>query len=56
MAAKPGLTLQELEQRALNAATLAEAQAIAQHADQLRRRSGLGGERLRGVLSPIFRN
>lgn len=56
MAAKLGPTPQELEQRALNAASLAEAQAIAQHADQLRRRSGSGGERLRGILSPIFRN
>ncbi|MCC2976274.1 hypothetical protein LK533_06245 [Sphingomonas sp. PL-96] len=56
MAAKPGPTPEELERRALAAGSLAEAQAIAQQADQLRRRTGSGGERLRGMLSPIFRN
>lgn len=56
MAAKQGPSPEELERQALGAPSLAEAQAIAQHADQLRRRSGTGSLLPRGLLSPIFRN
>ncbi|MBB3909947.1 hypothetical protein [Sphingomonas desiccabilis] len=56
MAAKQPPSPEELERQALGTPSLAQAQAIAQHADQLRRRSGAGALRARGVLSPIFRN
>lgn len=56
MAAKQGPSPEELERQALGAPSLAEAQAIAQHADQLRRRIGTGSLLPRGLLSPIFRN
>lgn len=36
--------------------SLAEAQAIAQRADQLRRRGGMAALRPRGLAAPIFRN
>ncbi|MFV0624547.1 hypothetical protein ACBY01_11125 [Sphingomonas sp. ac-8] len=56
MPTKPGPTAADLDRQALGALSLAAGQAIAQHADQLRRRSGLGSLRPRGMLSPIFRN
>jgi hypothetical protein len=56
MPTRQGPSPEDLERQALGAASLAEAQAIAQRADQLRRRSGTGPLRVGGMLSPIFRN
>jgi hypothetical protein len=55
MPTKQGPSPEELERQALGAPSLAEAQAMAQQADLLRRRNG-SSFRPRGILSPIFRN